>query len=111
MHGLLQLGLVAFLGIANSPFPKDVPTAIPYLKWELEPLSGPLFVSGTISARCNPFLFNRWNPQTALWEIRGGVHLGEIDLSIGHVSEHGVDKIVRFTESRDFVELSLKKEF
>ena len=111
MHGTIKLSLLMLSSIYNSPYPTtDSAVFIPSLKWELQP-ADMVFVGGTSASRCNPVSWTLWNPQTALWSIEVGGRLGGFEYAIGHVSEHGVDKVMPQTESADYQRLSYTVSF
>jgi hypothetical protein len=112
MHGFIQLGVTALLALDNTPWPAPYKHnyVIPSLEWRLSP--APLiFVGGQVSSRCDPVEWNRFNPKTALWDVHAGVTFSGVTATVGHVSEHGIDKIQAMTESRDYLTVSYKVTF
>lgn len=111
MAGFLEFGLIGILGLGNTPWKEPSPMdTIPSLRWEVRPTQN-LFLAGDIASRCQPSQAHRWNPRTALWTIETGFQSRGLRISIGHTSEHGIDRIVPFTESRDFVSMRYRIEF
>jgi hypothetical protein len=111
MTGYIELGSLAVLGLLNSPYsPPKNHYVIPQLTYELSPYKY-VFFGGSTSSRCDPPRLTLWNPITARWDVNTGVRFGSITLKLGHVSEHGIDKPVRATESMDYLEAKLRVDF
>lgn len=112
-HGFLELSVMTILSLMNSPYPQpETFYAVPSLQWRVFPVDGaPVFAGGTVSARVEPVAFNRLNPRTGLWDIHGGVTLGPVELVLGHVSEHGINRVVGATESKDYLVASYRVDF
>lgn len=111
MTGYIELGTLAVLTLLNSPYdrPKNQ-YLIPRLSYELSPAEH-LFVGGSNSSRCDPISYRLWNPITASWDVHAGIRAYGHTIKLGHVSEHGIDRVVRATESMDYASWSYRLEF
>lgn len=63
------------------------------------------------TARCHPIKLTRLNPVNTWWRTEIGVTVDRMEFSIGHVSEHGVNRRDTFQESFDFVKAQYTVKF
>ena len=105
---LIELGLIASLGFYNTPW-DNTPALFPQLRLEQERLGS--FYAIETGARCHPWAPMVWNPVTAYWSVKGGVRAWGVSIAIGHISEHGIEKIQRTTESMNFAEVKYSVKF
>lgn len=111
MTGYLELGTLAVLTLLNSPYDKPRNYyLIPSLKYELN-LSKITYLGGKNESRCDPRSWKLLNPLTASWDIHAGIRVYGFDFRLGHVSEHGIDRVVRATESMDYARMSYRVNF
>jgi len=105
---IIELGLLASLSIYNTPFDRQQ-ALFPYLR--LEQQKSVAFYAIENGARCHPWAPMVWNPVTAYWSVKGGVRAWGVSIAVGHISEHGVEKIEKATESMDFAEVKYSVKF
>lgn len=111
MTGYIELGTLAVLTLLNSPYEKPKNWyLIPHWSYEIS-LTKNIFIGGTDSARCDPISYRLWNPITASWDVHAGIRAYGHTIKLGHVSEHGIDRVVRATESMDYASWSYRLEF
>lgn len=106
MKVLIELGLTAMLGLANSPWEKK-DYQLFYQKTEFR-FDESYYVELKNSSRTSAVAIDNMNPQTAGWLIAlghrsGDIDTGVIDLSIGHQSEHEAGARDKLTESYHFI--------
>ena len=111
---IAEFALVATLSLANSPFdqnynPKNVKPFYPSSLIRFE--ENNFYIEQISSASCLPRSLNRWGPKTALWSVEAGYKNGIFQVGIGHLSEHGIDRVIPWTESRDYISFKIRKEF
>lgn len=71
----------------------------------------PVWIEIENTARCHPVKVTRWNPVNSWWRVETGFIVDKMQFSIGHVSEHGVDRQDTFQESFDFLKAQYTLKF
>lgn len=112
MNILLELGAVAMIGLANSPWPKQDYQLI-HQKTEFR-FDENWYIDIINSSRVSAVALDNMNPQTAAWQIGLGYRFkiggGVIDAQLGHKSEHETGAKDRLTESYHFISLKWSTE-
>lgn len=102
--------MIAALSIANTSYPPKNKPVYTLLTIRHEFCEN-FFVEGLVGTRSQPSSLTVWNPVRAQWGVEGGISLLGAEVSIGHLSDHGIDKVDPRAESYNYLKLRVRKEF
>lgn len=106
---ILELGIIAQIAAANSPWSSKLQYQQPYMTITQQ-ITNEAFFEFYQSARVNIRSVNFWNPQTALYKFEAGYQLQKFTFAVGHQSEHEIGKKDTLTESYDYLRIKYRTE-
>jgi hypothetical protein len=107
---ILEVGLIAAFGVANTPFDNKSDYQTPYILVERS-IYEDFYASVYNSSRTQAKRLNMADPKTALWQVEVGLRKHGLTLAFGHVSEHEVGSSDKLTQSNDYVKISIREEY